>query len=257
MTIRSRATRRLAALGLLLFAAGSRAELVHMGYVEEFYVDQGPGHFTFDFLRAAEMIVVDSGVAVEWMPVPASRMSFMMGRDDYPFCMSGASVTSERVAQGQFTSPYAYDGLIALVGRSEDRARLGRARSFVDFAAANDATFLAHAVLNYGPAMTDRLKSLGSRVSYELRSVQQMVDMVAAKRADFALLPRTYAQNFLATRKDSASFVVLAYPDMRRGVDVAIWCNRAVSATAMARFDASIARQAAEIRNRFPLLARD
>jgi len=256
MTVVRRVVRGLVLLLALLTAGHARADLIHMGYIQELYVDQGPGHFTFDFLRAAELIIADSGVSVDWVPVPIARISSLIERPDYQFCLAGAVITKEREEVGHFSIPYVYDGAIALIARAERKEQLARLRSFAELVSATHAEFLVYKMANYGPTFTAELKDLGVAVAYQLGSAEQMLDMIAAKRAEFALLPGNYARNFLATRHDAAEFALVSYPDMVRGMDSAFYCNKAVSKQTIAALNASIVRQKAVIRERFPNLAR-
>jgi len=246
----------LAALIAFLAAGRSIAEPLHLGYPRELYLEQGPGNFTFDFLRAAELIIADSGLEVEWMPVPIARVTYLIERHDYLFCLAGAAITKEREEQGRFTFPYLYDDMVAVVARAERRQQLDRLHSFAELAAGTNSGFFAFRPTTYGPTFSETLNKLGPRVTYDVTSIEQMLDMIAARRGDFAILPKTYALNFLATRRDAEEFTVASYPDMRRGLDAAFWCNKAVPPEAVAALNAAITRQASTIRSRFPHLTR-
>lgn len=237
-------------VAMLLLAGPARAETIEMAYPEEDGIDQGPGHFLFDFLRVAELVTDDSGLQIRWVPLPGQRILHHLDQQSPAFCAAGAGITPEREKLGKFTAPFIEDRLIAVIAPKSHRAELDKAKSLNDLIHSGDTTFLAYLGTNLGPQMTSLLKQLGDRLQHA-RSTAQMLDMMAGGHADFALEPYKYAANYLATRPDRDQFILRVYPDMHREFFAAFLCSKAVPDEVIARLNEAIARQAPRVEPRF------
>ncbi len=241
----------------LLFAAAflpiaaARADTIELGYPEEAGVDQTPGHFVFDFLRAAEMVVNDSGLSAHWVPLPPQRLLHQLTRQQPNFCIAGAGITAERAKIGKFTLPFYEDRMVAVIALAARHATLDKARSLEDLIQLNDTTFLGYVGLNYGTEVSARIDQLGSRMQSAPRNTAQMLDMLERDRADFALLPYQYAVNLLALRPDREHFIVRSYPDMHRDFHTAFLCTKPVSEHVIDTLNAAIRREQPGIDARF------
>jgi len=250
--------RRLVLLAAVLLPLVGRAEpaSIEIGYPGELEFEQGPGHFAFDFLRAAEMIVNDSGLKPRWSGLPLRRIVRAL-ENQSNFCVGGAGILPERQAIGLFTRPFAYDQRLALIGLKDRGKLLNGITSFHDLAANANVTFLADEAMYYGPSFTPQLRALDKRVNYSPRSLAQMLGMLRARRADFAIMPKTYVLNRFAQVKYGADFVVRDYPDMHRDYRVAFLCNKRVPAPVIEALNAAIDRQLPAIRLKYPDLFED
>jgi len=247
------ACRVLPAFAAGIFAAGAAcAGTIEMAYPQEQGIEQGPGRFAFDYLRAAEMVTQDSGVSVRWVALPLQRMFHRLKLEEPDFCIGGAGVTPERRELGKFTMPFIEDRMIGVIALKSRRAALDRAHSLTDLSR-SDSTFLAFPNLNYGEAVTPLLEDLRKqdRVVAAPPGIIQVVDMVARNRADFALVSLRYTANLLATRPDRDDFVLRTYPDMHRDFHMAFLCSKGVPDTVMDRLDEAVQRQEAAIQAKF------
>ncbi len=215
---------------------------------------QGPGHFAIDFLRAAEMIVADSNLDVEWVRMPRQRIMYTALQNRAAICIAGLVVTEERRTHGQFSEPFGSDRWIAAVVRKDDAAILDRAGSFAELASlTGGARLLAIQNLGYGK-FQPTLDSLGTRVSYPSLGVVHLLEMVAAGRADIALVPETYMINLMALSRTTA-FEIASYPDMERADTIAFWCSNLVPSSVVDRLNGAIRRLRPELERRFPRLS--
>jgi len=244
----------LAVAATLLFAGLAQAETIEMAYPEDPAIEQGPGHFAFDFLRAAEMVVEDSGLSVRWVSLPNPRSMHRLQQGDAEFCMSGAGITPERRALGKFSTPYIFDRMIGVIALKSQRAELDRSRSLVDLSHRGKGDFLAYVGFNYGEQVTPELDVLRhqGRLSEVPHTTGQMLDMLKRGRAEYGLVSQTYAVNYLAAIPDGGDYVVRSYPDMRRDFQMAFLCSRAVPDDVITKLDQAVQRQAAAIEARFP-----
>lgn len=231
-------------------AAGS-AEPIELAYPEEDGVEQSPGHFAFDFLRAAEMVVKDSGLAVRWVPLPNQRLLHQMTQGQPNFCIAGAGITPEREKLGNFTIPFFEDRMMAVVALPARRSTLDKAHSLDELIGTGDTTFLGYVGMNYGAQVSARIEQLGDRMQSAPRSTAQMLDMLTRGRADFAFLPLAYAENYLALRPDRDHFVVRSYPDMHRDFHTAFLCTKPVPKEVITKLNEAIRRQKSAIEARF------
>jgi ABC-type amino acid transport substrate-binding protein len=225
-----------------------------MAYPEELGVDQGPGRFAFDYLRAAEMVVDDSGLSVNWVALPIQRMFHRLKQDDPNFCIGGAGLLPERRDLGKFTSPFIDDRMVGVVALNSRRGALDRARTLSELMAHSHGTFLAYANLNYGEQVTPALERLENqgRLSRTPHTTVQILEMLASNRADYALVSYTYVANYLAARQDGGNFAIRTFPDMHRDFHMAFLCSRNVPDTVITKLDQAVQRQAAAIQARFP-----
>jgi polar amino acid transport system substrate-binding protein len=224
--IRVRRTHLLAAA--LLLPAAIRGETLELAYPEEDGIEQSPGHFAFDFLRAAEMVANDSGLAVHWTALPHKRVMRQLEQQQPDFCIAGAGITPEREKLGKFTLPYYEDRMISVLALSSQRAALNKAHSLEELVASGNTTFLGYMGANYGTQVQAQVEKLGDRLSSSPRNMTQMLDMLERGRADFALLPNRYALNYLALRGERDRFIVHTYPDMHRDFHTAFLCTKPV-----------------------------
>lgn len=234
-----------------LLPAAVRAETIEIAYPEEDGVEQSPGHFVFDFLRAAEMVVNDSGLSVRWVPLPNQRILHQLGAEQPDLCIGGAGITPEREKIAKFTVPFFEDRMMAVLALSSHRAMLDEAHSLDELIKHGDTTFLGYVGMNYGAQVAAQLERLGPRLQTTPRSTAQLLDMLARGRADFALLPYAYAQNYLALRSDHDKFLVRAYPDMHRDFHTAFMCTKPVSDEVVVKLNEAIRRQQPLIEARF------
>ena len=224
---------------------------IEMAYPAENGISQGPGHFAFDFLRAAEMIVNDSGLTVTWVPMPVARMFHQIQNGQQNFCVGGAGVTNERAAQGQFSKTYINDRMLGVVALKSQRDRLAQAKDFNELIAQGTQNFVGYQGANYGEAIAPQLAKLKGRIDFVPRNTEQMLDMIEKGRADFGLVMKTYTSNFLAARGDE-KFFIISYPDMHRDFRTAFLCSRSVPGSVLEALNAAIDRQLPKIRDLFP-----
>lgn len=252
MTLRGiiRVRRAFLLAAALLLPAGARAESLELAYPEEIGVEQSPGHFVFAFLRAAEMVANDSGLETRWVPLPNQRSQNDIQRQRPNFCMAGAGITPEREKFARFTLPYFEDRMMAVLALPSRRAALDRATSFKELIGRGDTTFLGYVGLNYGQA-SPLVEKLGNRLINAPRNTTQMLDMLAAGRADFALLPYEYATNYVTVRPDRGQFIIRTYPDMHRDFHTAFMCSKTVPDEVIAKLNEAIRRQKPQIEARF------
>jgi ABC-type amino acid transport substrate-binding protein len=243
--------RRVFLLAAALLPAAARAETIEIVYPEEDGVEQSPGHFVFDFLRAAEMVVNDSGLTVRWVPLPNQRILHQLTQQQPDMCIGGAGITPEREKIAKFTIPFFEDRMMAVVGLPSSRAVLDKAHSLEDLIKLGDTTFLGYVGMNYGAQLAAQLEQLGPRMQVTARSTTQALDMLTRGRADFVLLPYAYARNYLALRHDQDKFLVRAYPDMHRDFHTAFLCTKPVSDEVIAKLNEAIRRQQPLIEARF------
>ena len=238
----------------MLFAGIARAETLEIAYPEDPAVEQGPGHFAFDFLRAAEMVVEDSGLTVRWVALPNPRAVHMLQQGDANFCIGGAGITPDRREWGKFSTPFIADRMLGVIALKSHRGDLDRARSLADLSRRAQGDFLAYTGFNYGDDVTPQLEALRhqGRLSEVPHNTGQMLDMLKRGRAEYGLVSQTYALNFLAALPEGGSFIVRSYPDMRRDFQLAFLCSRSVSDEVMAKLNQAVQRQAAAIETRFP-----
>ena len=244
----------LTAAAMLFLAGTARAETIEMAYPEDPAIDQGPGRFAFDFLRAAEMVVADSGLTVRWVSLPNARSVHRLMQADPNFCLGGAGITAERREWGKFSTPFITDRMIGVMTLKSHAATLDQAHSLGELVTREHGDFLAYAGFNYGDSVTEQVDTLrqDGRLSEVARNTGQILDMLRAGRADFALVSLSYGANYLAARPEGADFVLRSYPDMRRDFHLAFLCSRSVSDEVMAKLDLAIKRQAPAIQARFP-----
>jgi ABC-type amino acid transport substrate-binding protein len=241
-----------AAAALLGCAAG--AETIEMAYPEDPAIEQRHHHFAFDFLRAAEMVVDDSGLRVRWVALPNQRSVHRLAQGDADFCIAGAGILPERRSLGKFSAPYITDRMIGVTALKSHRADFDRARSLAELVRHARGDFLTYAGFNYGDRLTPQLDTLRrqGRLSEVPHTTGQLLDMLRGGRAGFALVSQTYVANYLAARPDGADFILRSYPDMRRDFHLAFLCSKAVPDEVMAKLDQAVQRQAAAIQARFP-----
>jgi ABC-type amino acid transport substrate-binding protein len=246
-----RVRRALFLAAALLLPAAAGAETIDLAYPEDDGVEESPGHFVFDFLRAAEMVVKDSGISGHWISLPNKRLMYEIQQERPNFCVAGAGITPEREKVGKFTLPFFEDHMIAVLALPSGRAKLDRARSFEELVAQGDTTFLGYIGMNYGTQVTAQVDKLGDRLVAAPRSTTQMLDMLVAGRAEFALLPYEYATNYLTARHDRGQYLVRTYPDMHRDFHTAFLCSRKVPDEVIAKLNEAIRRQQPLIEARF------
>lgn len=246
--------RALAATTILLFSGIARAETLEIAYPEDPAVEQGPGHFAFDYLRAAEMVVEDSGLSVRWVALPNPRAVHMLQQGDANFCIGGAGITPDRRELGKFSAPFIADRMIGVIALKSRHADLDRARNLADLIRRAHGDFLTYTGFNYGDEVTPQLEGLRhqGRLSEVPHNTGQMLDMLKRGRADYGLVSQTYALNFLAALPEGGNFTVRSYPDMHRDFQLAFLCSRAVSDEVMTKLDQAVQRQTAAIEARFP-----
>ncbi len=231
--------------------AATPAETVELAYPEEDGVEQSPGHFVFDFLRAAEMVVDDSGLAVTWVPLPNQRLFHQLSHEQPNFCIAGAGITADREKLGNFTIPFFEDRMMAVVALPSRRATLDKVHSLEELVGLGDTTFLGYVGMNNGAQVSAQIEKLGSRIQIAPRNTGQMLDMLARDRADFAFLPQAYAENYLALRPDHDNFIVRSYPDMHRDFHTAFLCTKPVPEDVIGKLNQAIRRQQPAIEARF------
>jgi len=241
-------------LAVLLLAglAPAGATTIEMAYPQEVDIPQGPGHFAFDFLKAAELIVNDSGLAVAWTAMPTARLLHQIQVGQENFCVGGAGVTSERAAVGQFSKPFINDRLLAVVALKDKRDGLMKAHDFNELIDQGRQSFIGYQGANYGDQIAPLLDKLKGRIAFVPRNTEQLLDMLDRGRADYGLAMKTYIANYLAARGESDKFVVIAYPDMRREFRTAFLCSRSVPGSVIDALNAAIDRQLPKIRELFP-----
>jgi hypothetical protein len=249
------ARRALPIFAAMIFAAGAaRAGTIEMAYPEEQGIEQGPGHFAFNFLRAAEMVIQDSGLAVHWVALPNPRATHRLALLEENFCIVGAGVLAERRDLGKFTSPFLVSRMLGVMALKSHRDDLERARSLTELIRRTQSDFLAYTSFNYGDQITPGLEWLRKqgRLSDVAHTTGQILDMLKAGRADYALVSQAYGTNYLAARSDGGDFVLRSYPDMHRDYQLAFLCSKAVPDSVIATLDQAIQRQATAIQARFP-----
>jgi ABC-type amino acid transport substrate-binding protein len=235
----------------LLLPAAAGAETIDLAYPEDDGVEESPGHFVFDFLRAAEMVVKESGIAGHWIPLPNRRLIYELQQERPNFCIAGAGITPEREKMGKFTLPFFEDHMIAVLALPSGRAKLDKAHSLAELVALGDTTFLGYIGMNYGAQVSAQVEKLGDRLVTAPRSTAQMLDMLVAGRADFAFAPYEYATNYLTARHDRGQFLVRTYPDMHRDFHTAFLCSKKVPDEVIAKLNEAIRRQQPAIEARF------
>lgn len=243
----------LAAAATLLFAGIARAETIEMAYPEDPAIEQGPGHFAFDYLRAAEMVVEDSGLSVRWVSLPNPRAFHMLQQGDANFCIGGAGITPDRRDLGKFSTPFIIDRMIGVIALKSHRGDLDRAHGLTELIRRAHGDFLAYPGFNYGDQVTPQLEILrqSDRLSEVPHNTGQMLDMLKRGRAEYGFVSLTYSLNFLAAFPEGRNYVVRTYPDMRRDFQMAFLCSKAVSDEVMVKLDQAIQRQASTIEARF------
>jgi len=244
----------LAVVTMLLLTGTARAETIDMAYPEEPAIDQGPGRFAFDYLRAAEMVVDDSGLSVRWISLPNPRSMHRLIQDDANFCLSGAGITPERRTLGKFSEPFITDRMIGVLALKSRRAVLNQAQSLAELVETGRGEFLTYNGFNYGDRVSGEVATLRrqGRLSDVAHNTSQMLDMLKAGRVDYALVSQSYVASYLAARPEGADFTLLSYPDMRRDFHMAFLCSKSVSDEVISKLDEAIRRQAAAIQARFP-----
>jgi len=252
-SILAKLTKAIGLLGVVLVTlTPAGAQTIEMAYPEEDAVGQGPGHFAFNFLRAAEMIVNDSGLSVTWTPMPVARLIHTVKTGKANFCVGGAGINAERAAFGQFSLPFMNDRWIGVIGLKSRRKPLEEARNFEELAAQRGLRFLGIQGSNYGAQIAPQLAELQDRIGFIPRSTEQLLDMLQRGRADYGLVMKTYMENYLAARPERDDFVVVGYPDLRRDYPTAFMCSRVLPAGTIDALNAAIARQLPKIRAAFP-----
>jgi len=239
---------------MLLLAGTARAETIEVAYPEEPTIDQGPGRFAFDYLRAAEMVTDDSGLSVRWVSLPNPRSMRRLTQNDENFCIGGAGITPDRRAVGKFSEPFIIDRMIGVLALKSHRADLDKAQSLAELIATGRGEFLTYNAFNYGDQVSgqvDKLRRQG-RLSDVAHTTAQMLDMLKAGRVDYALVSQSYVTGYLAAHPERADFILLSYPDMRRDFRLAFLCSKSVPDEVLAKLDEAIRRQAAAILARFP-----
>lgn len=253
MTLRGtpRVRRALLLAVALLLPAAVRAGTIELVYPEEDGIEQGPGHFVFDFLRAAEMVANDSGLSVRWTPLPNQRILHQLTQQQPDLCVAGAGITPEREKIAKFTETFFEDRMMAVLSLPSRRATLNQAHSLEELIGFGDTTFLGYVGMNYGAQVSAQVDKLGGRLVSAPRSTAQMLDMLMRGRADFAFLPNQYAINYLSLRGDRDQFIVRTYPDMHRDFHVAFMCTKPVPDAVIAKLNEAIRRQQPTIEARF------
>jgi len=243
-----------AVVTMLLLAGTARAETIEIAYPEEPTVDQGPGRFAFDYLRAAEMVTDDSGLSVRWVSLPNARAMWRLSQSDPDFCVGGAGITPERRAFGKFSDPFITDRMIGILALKSHRAELNQAQSLAELVATGRGDFLTYNGFNYGVQVSGQVATLRrqGRLSDVAHTTSQMLDMLKAGRVDYALVSQSYVAGYLAARPERGDFTLLSYPDMRRDFHLAFLCSKSVPDEVIAKLDQAIKRQAAAIQARFP-----
>lgn len=243
-----------AAIPIALAGAAAASDVIEMAYPEDPAVEQGPGHFAFDFLRAAEMVVQDSGIAVRWMPQPNARSMHRLMQNDADFCIGGAGVTPERRELGNFTSPFIADRMIGVLTLKSRAADLDKAHSLAELIRHAHGDFLTYTGFNYGAQVTPQLEPLRGqgRLSEVPHNTAQILDMLKRGRAEYALVSYTYGGNYLANRPEGGDYSLRTYPDMHRDFQLAILCSKAVPAEILDKLEQAVQRQAPAIQARFP-----
>jgi ABC-type amino acid transport substrate-binding protein len=246
--------RLLAATATLLVAGLAQAETIEMAYPEDPAIEQGPGHFAFDFLRAAEMVVEDSGLSVRWVALPNQRSVHRLIQGDPNFCMGGAGILPDRSALGKFSAPFIEDRMIGVMALKSHRADFDRAHSLADLIDRAHGDFLTYTGFNYGGQVMPQLEPLRrqGRLSEVPHNTGQMLDMLKAGRADFALVSETYGTNYLAARGETGDFILRSYPDMHRDFPLGFLCSKSVPDAVITRLDQAVQREAVAIQARFP-----
>jgi ABC-type amino acid transport substrate-binding protein len=248
------ASRALAAAAALLLPGLSRAETIELAFPEEPSVEQGPGHFAFDYLRAAEMVAADSGLTVRWVSLPNPRSVHRLQQNDANFCVGGAGITPERRELGKFTQPFIIDRMIGVIAVKSHKPDMDHAHSLADLIHHSHGDFLAYTGFNYGDQVTPQVEALRqqNRLSDVPHNTGQMLDMLKRGRAEYGFVSETYVRNYLATQPDGGAFIVRAYPDTRRDFQLGFLCSKATSDEVMTKLDQAVQRQMAAIEARFP-----
>ncbi len=238
----------------MFLAGAARAETVELAYPEEPNVDQGPGRFAFDYLRAAEMVINDSGLTVRWVALPNPRSVHRLTQGDANFCISGAGITPERRELGKFSEPFINDRMIGVLTLKSRRPELDKARSLAELLADEHGDVLAYTGFNYGDQVSVQVTGLRQqgRLSDAPHNTAQMLDMLRAGRADYGLVSQSYVTNYLAARPEGSDFILRSYPDMRRDFHLAFLCSKTTSDEVMGKLDQAIRRQEPAIQARFP-----
>ena len=247
--------RRTLAIAAVLLSAGlAQAETIEMAYPEDPAIEQGPGRFAFDFLRAAEMVVAESGLSVRWTALPNSRSVHRLTQADPDFCIAGAGITPERRDLGKFSAPFIEDRMIGVIAPKSRRAELERTHSLAELVEHSHGEFLAYMGFNYGDQVGPQVDSLRQqgRLSEVAHNTAQILDMLKGGRGDYGLVSQTYGVNYLAARPEVGDFVVRSFPDMRRDFQLAFLCSKSVPDEVIETLNKAIKRQAPAIQARFP-----
>ena len=242
---------------LALWGVAARSQTIEMAYPDEQGITQGPGHFAFEYLRAGEIVVADSGIQVNWVALPVPRMMKELQSGLKPFCLGGAGVTPERAKIGHYTHPYLNDRMLAVVAMKSNQPLLAQSHDFAELIRQGPQSFIALQGADYGTIVAPQLASLRDRLSLAPRNTEQMLDMLRAGRADFGIVMKSYTANFLAQRGDRDDFVLASYPDMHRDFKVAFLCSTAVPPEVLAALNRSIDRKMPELNRTFPDLRLD
>jgi len=230
------------------------AETLQMGYFDDSGFEKGPGQFKADYLRIAEMVLQDTGLALEWVKLPYPRMirRIQAHSGATNFCISGLTITTERQSIGQFSAPFRIDRMLELVGLRKQAEVLSSSHSFADLVAKDRYSFLTIVNLNYGEALAPILQKLGDRLSNSASSTQHIYDMLLRGRGDFAIVTKNFGDIVLAERSDRDQFISVTYPDLRRDVRMGFLCNFAVDAAVMQKINTSIAKKMPLLRQLYP-----
>ena len=239
-------------IGIITAAASARTEKLELGFPDEPAIGSGPGHFTNNDFRAAEMVLLDSGLTVTWQALPPRRMFRTLQTNPNDFCVAAVSITAEREKLGQFSRPFAIDRMLAVVGTKAHASQLKQAHSLAELIAIEGSSFVAIGELNYGRPTAPLLKQLGDRISYGPHSTGQVYDMLRAGRADYGLVTQSVGASLLSVRSDRDDFILVSYPDMHRNSEMAFLCGAAVPAAVIASLNAAITRQLPRLRALFP-----
>jgi uncharacterized protein (TIGR02285 family) len=242
---------RLGALiaGLIGAAAGSapagaaEPALSILFHVRPPYAHHGAGGDVTGLLAAPVMdALARAGIAAEWVEMPPARQTEEIKRAKAAACGLGWFKRPEREAFALFTDPIYHDQPTIVVARKDD-ARFRDGMSLQDSFRDPSRALLVKTGYSYGATIDEWIKALRPRAEASSGDNEQLLGMIAQRRADYAIMAPEEADDLLNSMADLHAALRPVKPsDAPHGERRYLMCSKATPAALIERINRALAR---------------
>src|SRR5690348_4110099 len=139
-----------------------------------------------------------AGISAEWVEMPPARQTEEIKRGNSALCALGWFKRPEREAFARFTKPIYHDHPTVVVARRDD-ARFANGMSLEDSFRDPSRTLIMKTGYSYGGTIDDWIKQLQPTSNTSSGANEQLLRMIAEKRADYAIMAPEEAKDLLTS----------------------------------------------------------